>query len=92
MAGVFKARSPDAGRVARAPTRASKAEEEGGKAHKRRNTFVETARGRGAAHESTNESRQGHAAAGARARPHTDWGVERLQEWSRSTSAANEAH
>ena len=32
MAGVFTARSPDAWTGARAPTRASKAEEEGGKA------------------------------------------------------------
>ena len=50
---------------------------------KRRNTFVETARGRGAAHESTNESRQGHAAAGAHARAHTPTG-----EWSACRSGA----
>ena len=50
---------------------------------KRRNTFVETARGRGAAHFTSHESRQHRAAACARARAHTPTG-----EWSACRSGA----
>ena len=68
MQEVWTERSPGARTGARAPTRASKAEEEGGQSLKRRNTFVETARERGAARFTSHESRQHRAAAGARAR------------------------
>ena len=57
---------------------------------KRRNTFVETARGHGAARFTSHESRQHRAAAGARARARQDYSAPRsgrLQEWS----AANDA-
>ena len=59
---------------------------------KRRNTFVETARERGAARFTSHESRQHRAAAGARARSHTDLGVERLQEWSAAARARPTKH
>ena len=54
---------------------------------KRRNTFVETARGHGAARFTSHELRQHRAAAFAHARAHTDWGVERLQEWNAAARA-----
>ena len=50
------------------------------------------ARGRGSPLYFTRIAAAPRGSLSARARPHTDWGVERLQEWSRSTSAANEAH
>ena len=81
------------GRVARESGRgAARTWKGAAQPEKRRNNTGATARGHGAARANTNESRQHRAARSARARPHTDWGVERLQEWSRSTSAANEAH
>ena len=87
MLGVFTARSPDAWTGARAPTRASKAEEEGGKALKGAEHQREGTRAAGAARFTSHESRQHRAAASARARPHTDLGVERLQEWSAAARA-----
>ena len=68
MAGVFTARSPDAWTGARAPTRASKAEEEGGKALKGAEHQREGTRAAGAARFTSHESRQHRAAASARAR------------------------
>ena len=83
MAGVFTARSPDAWTGARAPTRASKAEEEGGKALKGAEHQREGTRAAGAARFTSHESRQHRAAAGARSRAHTPTG-----EWSACRSGA----
>ena len=71
------------GRVARAPTRASKAEEEGGKALKGAEHQREGTRAAGAARFTSHESRQHRAAAGARSRAHTPTG-----EWSACRSGA----
>ena len=69
MLGVSKARSPGAWTGARAPTRASKAEEEGGKALKGAEHQREGTRAAGAARLTSHESRPHRAAAGAHARP-----------------------
>ena len=85
---VFKDDQCARGRVARAPARAARTEEEGGKAinggtekHQREATRAGAARWTQTNRGSTARQRR------TRARPHTDWGVERLQEWSAAARA-----
>ena len=94
MIGVFTRTMGRVGRVARESGRAARTSKGAGRGTTAAEQPREGTRGRGAAPTNTNGSRQHRAASSLRRAPgYSAPNSGRLQqEWSRSASAANEAH